>query len=131
MIKDIVVRTIFQGENFSPKTAEKITGIKLQSANEIGDISKKGKYKNRALPYGSGIFEAPEEIVFQDRVLWLTTALDGKLEKFKSCGAENIYFDIGYFYTNQCNLFLSKTEISAIAKLGIDFHFSCYEADHS
>ena len=127
MIEDISASILIHGERFSPNQAEKITGLELQDKMEVGDIASKGRYKGKAIPYGSGLLVPPKHIDMFDRMMWLVKALDGKIDQLKEIGADEPNIHIGYFYKNQCNLVLSKEELTALAKLEIDFSFSCYD----
>ena len=127
MIDEISVSILFQGETFSPKLAEEITGFDFEDKNEVGDIGTRGRYKGKAIPYGSAQITPPKHIEMHDRILWLAKALDGKVDQFQAMGSDEPYIYIGYFYKNQCNLSLSKEELAAIAKLNIEFCFSCYD----
>ena len=127
MIEEISVSITFQGTKFSPKVAEEETGLHLVNKKEPGDIERIGKYKGTPIPYGACDIEPPDDIDFNDRILWLAELLDGKLELFYKCGAEEPRLYIGYFYKDQCNLSLSKEELSAISKLGLELCFSCYD----
>lgn len=127
MIQKISASILFQGEKFSPKKATEITGLNFSEMNEVGEIGKKGRYKNKPIPFGYGLLEAPATIPDDDRILWLANELSGKLEVLYGLGAGESRMYIGYFYINQCNCGLTKEELAAIAKLGIDFWFSCYD----
>ena len=127
MIEKISVTIRFSGENFSPLQAEKKTGLALSKKNEAGEMGVRGKYKGLPIPYGSGNLEPPPTVENNAKILWLASALESTLNKFIQCGAEKPYLYVGYFYKDQCNLTLTKDELAAIAKLNIDFCFSCYE----
>ena len=127
MIEKISVTINFSGEHFSPSRAEKETGLVLSKKSEAGEMGVRGKYKGLAIPYGSGNLEPPSTLENNAKILWLASTLESTLSKFIQCGAEKPYLYVGYFYKDQCNLTLTKEELAAIAKLGIDFCFSCYE----
>jgi len=127
MIDDISVSIDFCGDKFSPNKAEKITGLVFTKKIELGDIGIRGRYKGIPMPYGSGTLDAPQEIDMHERILWLTKELTGKIEALQKLGADEPHIYIGYFYKDQCNLTLSKTEIAAIAALNLEFCFSCYD----
>lgn len=127
MIDEISVSILFQGETFSPKMAEEITGFNFEDKNEAGDVATRGRYKGKALPYGSARLIPPKHIQIHDKILWLAKALNGKIDLLQAMGADEPYIYIGYFYKNQCNLSLSKEELVAIAQLNIEFCFSCYD----
>ncbi len=127
MISKISISILLQGEIFSPKEAEKSTGLHLSKKHEVGDIGKEGKYKNKPLPYGSAILEAPENIPMDEKFSWLMQSLEDTLEKLYKCGAGETRIYAGYFYKNQCNLTFTKEELNAIARLNIDLWLSCYD----
>ena len=119
----------FWGESFQPSKTEQLTGMVFTRKNEVSDIAKTGRYKNKPTPYGAASFDAPNEIEVPDRVLWLAQQWAGKIELAKQCGAENVHFWVGYFYDNQCNCELSVEEINAINALSIPYLFSVYQVD--
>ena len=131
MIEKISVTINFSGEFFSPSRAERETGLTLYKKKEVGDIGVSGKYKGIPIPYGSGNLEPPATLKDNEKILWLANTLETTLSKFIACGADEPHLYVGYFYKDQCNLTLSKKELAAIAKLGIDFCFSCYENTES
>lgn len=119
----------FFGDTFQPGRAEELTGLSFTEKNEVGDIAKTGRYKNQPLPYGASSFNAPNEIEWPNRVLWLAQQWVGKIDTAKQCGADNIHFWVGYFYDDQCNCNLSVEEIKAINALSIPYLFSVYQVD--
>ena len=126
MSQKITASVVFQGDNFSPAKAAELTGLELSEANEPGDKGTLGRYRGKPTPYGAASFEAPKHIKDHNRILWLANALKEKIDTIRECGANEPYFYIGYFYEQQCNCSLSKEELKAIADLGIEFCFSCY-----
>jgi hypothetical protein len=127
MIDDISVSINFSGDKFSPTKAENVTGLIFSDKIEYGDIGIRGKYKGIAVPYGSGTLKVSKDIDMNDRILWLTEALSGKIEALRTLGSDEPHIYIGYFYKDQCNLTLTKTEIAAISELNLEFCFSCYD----
>ncbi len=127
MIDEIRLSVLFRGEQFSPEEAERISGLVLTSKLEIGDIPKRGRYKGRPVPYGSAQLVAPDDVPDDDKLMWLISALEGKLELLYNCGAEETEIYAGYFYKDQCNFGFTKEELLALAKLHIDFGVSCYD----
>lgn len=120
----------FRGTTFEPTRLEQETGLLFTSKEEIGSTGQKGRYKNQPQPYGSAQFEAPETVEWDEQVLWLAGKWTGKIDIARACGAEDIYFWIGYFYDTQCNCALSVDEIRAINELGIPYLFSVYQVDN-
>jgi hypothetical protein len=127
MIEEISVSVNFCGNKFSPHKAEEVTGLALSNKIEFGDIALSGKYKGKPVPYGSRTLKVPQEINMHERILWLTNALSDKVNTLRKLGADEPHIYIGYFYKEQCNLTLTKREIAAIAKLDLEFCFSCYD----
>ena len=127
MIEKLSVSILLQGKEFSPLEAEKRTGLTLKKKSECGDIGKKGKYKNKPLPYGSALLETPSNIPTDDKFSWLIEALKVNLETLYKCGADESKIYAGYFYKNQCNFMFTKQELKEIAALNIDLWVSCYD----
>lgn len=128
MITDIQVSIAFQGKNFSPKKAEELLSIKFEDKCELGDIGRKGLYKDKVIPYGMGWLEAPSDICMHERLMWLAEQLTDILPEIIELGADDDnYITVGYFYKDQCNLALDRKELALLSSLGIDFWFSCYE----
>lgn len=127
MIKKIDACINIQGNKFSPAKAQEMTGLIFSKTNEPGDIGKTGKYKNKPLPYGFAVVEPSVKIDDHKKIKWLADTIKDKVKILKSCGAEDLYFYIGYFYENQCNLALSNEELKSLAETGLDYWFSCYD----
>jgi len=127
MIDELRLSVLLRGEEFSPKKAEEITGLKLRDKLEVGEISPRGRYRGEPVPYGTAQLEVPTEIPYDDRLMWIIRSLEVNLQKLYDCGAKETRICAGYFYKNQCNFGFSKKELLAIAKLEIDFDVSCYD----
>jgi len=127
MIDELRLSVLLRGEMFSPKEAENLTGLRLQDKLELGEISPRGRYRGKPIPYGTAQLEVPAEIPYDDRLMWIVRALEVNLKQLYECGAEETRVYAGYFYKDQCNFGFSKEELSAIAKLNIDFDISCYD----
>ena len=119
----------FWGTAFDPTRTEQETGLLFTNKQEVGAIALFGRYRNQPLPHGSASVEAPESIEWPDRVLWLARQWVGKIEIARACGAQDIHFWVGYFYTGQGNCSLSVEEINAISALAIPYLFSVYQVD--
>jgi hypothetical protein len=127
MIDELRLSVLLRGESFSPKEAEEITGIKLSNKFELGEISSRGRYRDKPLPYGTAHLEVPGTVSYDDKLMWLVSILESHLETWYSCGAEKTRIYAGYLYKDQCNFGLTKEEILALSKLNIDFDISCYD----
>ena len=127
MIDSLKLSILFRGKNFSPKEAERVTGIELSKKLEVGDIAPFGRYRGQAVPYGTGILIVPDKVPNAERLEWLVSLLDKHLEKIYKLGAEPTHIYAGYFYKDQCNFLFTKKEMLEISKLDIDFHISCYD----
>jgi hypothetical protein len=120
---------IIIGDYFSPAKVEKITGLRFNSKNERGDISKTGRYKNKALPYGSAVLESDPN---DDYVIQSHNILDLLLihiDRIRDGGATDIIFHISYMYEMQCNMEFDVDFIMKLEKLRIPLNVSCYEAE--
>ena len=127
MIDELRLSVLLRGEKFSPREAESITGLELRDKLEFGDIAPRGRYRGKAVPYGTAQLEVPDEIPYDDRFMWLVNTLALHLDKLYKCGAEETRIYAGYFYKDQCNFGFSKEELAELAKLDIDFAISCYD----
>ena len=127
MIDELRLSVLLRGANFSPIEAEDVTGLRLSDKLECGEISPIGRYRDKPVPYGTAQLQVPDEIPYDDRLIWIVKALEENLKKLYDCGAEETQIYAGYFYKDQCNFGFSKDELSAIAELNIDFDISCYD----
>lgn len=127
MISKIDPSILFKGASFSPALAEKITGLLLENKIEVGEMLKEGKDLGKISEFGQATLLAPQDILEEEKLLWLLTALESKLDTFYELGAEETRIYVGYFYEDQCNITLTKEEIKILAKLDIDLWVSCYE----
>ncbi|WP_444895005.1 hypothetical protein [Microbulbifer sp. SSSA005] len=127
MIAELRLSVLLRGEKFSPKEAENVTGLRLQDKLELGEISPRGPYRGKPVPYGTAQLEVPAEIPYDNRLMWIIRTLEVNLKKLYGCGAEETRIYAGYFYKDQCNFCFNREELSAIAKLDIDFAISCYD----
>jgi len=129
---EITCHCLLQGSKFSPTLTERLHGIKLEGKNEIGDIGKIGKYKNKPIPYGSGVFVISNNLLDPSYDHYKKIDLLEKLiPKLKSYGVEFMDVLITVAYYNQCNFELSSLLLRRLAALKIPISFSCYEKDSS
>ena len=127
MIDELRLSVLLRGDAFSPKEAERATGLNLQDKLEVGEIATKGRYRGKPVPYGTAQLEAPEEIPYGESLLWIIGALEKHLDSFYGMGADTTRIYAGYFYKDQCNFGFGKNELQALAKLNIGFDISCYD----
>lgn len=126
----VYARLSAQGDNFSPRSAEKATGTRFSEKNEPGDLGTSGRYKDMPLPYGSAQLELPssstEELLNADAPPFKDPAFVGKL---RSSGASEITLYIDVAYQSQCNFELSPKLLRALSDLGVAVGFSCFQED--
>jgi len=111
------------GEKFSPRAAEKLSGINFTEKNEPGDIANFGRYKGEMRPFGSASIVIRGGNV--DVLMKLLEIIEGKIQEFKSQGADYLVIHLAINYKTQCNLEFSPAEIKKISDLGIPFTISC------
>jgi len=128
MIDELRLSVLLRGETFSPKEAEKSTGLNLVDKLEVGEIAIRGRYRGKPVPYGTAQLEVPDDIPYGERLLWIIGVLEIHLDSLYSMGADTTRIYAGYFYKDQCNFGFGKNELLALAKLNIDFDISCYDA---
>ncbi len=70
---------LFHGDSFFPSRVEKELNISFINKKEPGEIGKLGKYKGVPLPYGSADLSPPNEIPWNERIIWLINAVKDKI----------------------------------------------------
>jgi hypothetical protein len=114
------------GESYSPALVEKDTIIKFSYKNEKGDIGKRGKYKEKPLPYGSSSIKPPSNLIDEnEKLLWLIDILKKHKEKILKCGATDMTFHIAINYQFQCNFDFKPIFLKEIGELNIPFTITC------
>lgn len=99
---------VFEGDKFSPNMLGEGIGMPIESIAEYGEIGKKGRYKDKALPYGLGLLKitghSSEEfneklnqvfdlLSLRTRLLRKTGLREIKIDK-ESSSLDGFYFDI-------------------------------------
>ena len=122
---------ILQGKSFSPSSAEAKTGVVFIKKNEVGEIGRFGKYKNKPIPFGSAEIAIDENEWDQNvnEIDYLLETFNKHINIFQICGAENIFFNIDVEYENQCNFDFSTDFIQKLAAVKIPLTISCYEKE--
>jgi hypothetical protein len=122
---------ILQGNNFSPSLAESKTGLSFFKKNEVGEIGDYGRYKNKAMPYGSAEICKTEKESSQDNgtIDYVIDILTRYIDVFRLCHAENIVLHMDVEYDSQCNFELSSDLLAQIANLKIPLTVSCYSTE--
>jgi len=117
------------GNNFSPKKAEILTGLRLEKKIEIGDLILKGKFKNTLALIGSASLVAnSNQEGFSDTSLTeFIKLLSENIDILKSCGVQNFDLVLGLFYKNQCNFSFSPYLIKLLNQTGLELNISCYQ----
>src|SRR2546430_3537863 len=131
MIFRIVADCRFQGDSFSPRLAERKTGLTFVKKNERGEIGRIGRHVGTPIPYGSCSLRAPSEAKTSSVYAgldWLLDTLDEeKLRLILECGAVDPVLFLGVFYDGQCNFEFNQVQLTKIAKLNVALAISCYE----
>ena len=123
---------IIKGKEFSPKLAENATSLKLDLKVEPGEITKRGKYKNKPSPIGSAYYKKNEFLETWDEDFInnpFIKLLDNNINILRQCGADEIILDLEINYKDQCNFAFSKNFINRISELGLSIYYSIYEVD--
>jgi len=87
----------FEGNKFSPKLLETLTGFPLKVLAEYGEISKKGRYKGQPSPYGMAFLDIDYELKENNLIEVLdkyTTILLRKKGALNESHVDEIIFDI-------------------------------------
>ena len=120
----------FQGDEFSPAEAERVTGLRFAEKQEPGDLGLSGRFKGKPTPYGFATLQPPDETWNEDKKLtWLLDAALPHVETLKRLGADWNRVHIDYAYTAQCNLAFEPELIAKLARLGLPFTISCYREE--
>ena len=122
-----ILKCEVQGDRFSPRAAESMTGLALVRKNEPGEIGSIGRFKGQPIPYGAAAVEVPDDLSWDAKWKLLLITMAMHIEALRECGAESIVLDLGCFHEGQCNLAFSSEQLSQVAALGIPFTISCYE----
>ena len=126
MVREKVYLRIY-GESFNPKKIIEETGNIFCEYNSVGDIGKRGRFKNKPLPYGSATIEPPNKIEEYKKIMWLIEFTKKNLAIIQKYGGDDITFKVVYYYKNQCNCELSVKAMKGLIELNLPFVFSVYE----
>ena len=122
---------VFSGDTFSPRLAERITGLTFSTQNEPGEIGLIGRYKGLPRPYGMAILKAPFDsgtmTTSQMPEEWIANALTQHIKDIRSCGATEIHVNITVAWKDQCNFGFNEEFLSKVGRLGVHVFVSCYE----
>lgn len=122
---------LLSGKTFSPRIAEERTGLRFTKKNELGEIGTIGRYREKPIPYGHAILEAPFDSRTKPGVVmpeeWIVDTISSHIEELRSCGATSIDLDLNVTWQDQCNLAFDAVFLQKLGKLNIDFLLSCYE----
>jgi hypothetical protein len=117
----------FWGEKFSPKLVSKRTKLLFDEAEEVGQIGKVGKYRNKPQPYGASVIRVPDNVKNDRKIEWLAKQIKPKLSAIRKCGATDIYVDVAIYHDGQCNFEFDPLEMKLLSDLGLSFAISVYE----
>ena len=118
------------GETFSPKIAERKTGIRFDRKNEPGENGTIGRYKGRPIPYGSAEIDFKNDGDSADlfspgaRILDI---LKDHLPSFQAAGVKEAVLNVNVFYKEQCNIEQSPELLRRLAGLGVALNISCQQ----
>ena len=115
------------GESFSPNEAEKNTDIKFTVKNEVGEIGKRGKYKDKPYNFGYALLEPPKGIDDLQQIEWLVDTMVKNICILRKCGVIDGKFHVTYAYDSQCNIEYEPQFLSKLVEIGLAFTISCYE----
>lgn len=107
------------GENFSPSSlVGHIKELKFKNSSEPQDIGTSGRYKGNPKPYGACSLLIPENILVENRIIWMADFIINNKNIFLNAGASEIDLHI-YYYGIQGNIEFKIEEIAKIAKASV------------
>ena len=116
------------GKNFSPRIASEKTGIQFYQQTEVGEMERIGK---RIATHGHASFEPPLEFQEMENpyngLFWMIDTLTEQIDTLRSCGADDIYIDLGVIYHGDLKLEFEPEFLMKLANLKIPFLISGYE----
>lgn len=120
----------FIGKNFSPRIASEKTGIQFYTQTEVGEMERIGK---RIATYGDASFEPPLEFQQMENpyigLFWMVDTLTEHIDTLRSCGADDIYIDLGVVYHLDVKLEFEPDFLMKLANLKIPFLISGYKEE--
>ncbi|WP_214763007.1 hypothetical protein [Exiguobacterium sp. s146] len=118
------------GKNFSPRVASEKTGIQFYTQTEVGEMERIGK---RIATYGDASFEPPLEFQQMENpyigLFWMVDTLTEHIDTLRSCGADDIYIDLGVVYHLDVKLEFEPDFLMKLANLKIPFLISGYKEE--
>lgn len=124
MIKCTATLRVF-GPNFSPGAIEQLLGLAFSRKNEPGELSRRGRYRGRPTPYGSGELLLNVDLIAVDPNV--IEELGRIVSACSPAGATSVLVHFDVAFTDQCNLEMSPEFISAMAQLRIPITITCFE----
>jgi hypothetical protein len=113
------------GEGFSPKSAERLTGLFFSKRNERGDLGTSGRASGQPLAYGSGELAVAMDLTAPDPLFF--AAVENLVPACLSSGATDMLLHIDVEYTDQCNMEMSPAFVVALSRLGIPVTMTCFQ----
>lgn len=118
------------GDSFSPRKIK----LDFSESIEVGEIAKRGRYRNKPNPYGRAILSfswRPGEAYEEGRNIprSFIAKIRDNLQTFKEAGATDIHLYIALTYESQCNFVFEPEELKEISELNISVHFSVCQGD--
>ncbi|WP_214784940.1 hypothetical protein [Exiguobacterium sp. S3] len=117
------------GPHFSPCAASEKTGIQFYKLTEVGEIEHIGKRKEIA-KVGHASFEPPLESQKMENpyigLFWMIDTLTEHIDTLRSCGADDIWIDLGVVSHLDVKLEFEPDFLMKLANLKIPFLISGY-----
>lgn len=118
------------GETFSPRKIK----LDFSESIEVGEIAKRGRYRNNPNPYGRAILSynwRPGESHEEGRNIpkSFIAKIRDNLQRFREAGATDIHLYIALTYDTQCNFVFEPNELKEISELDIEVHFSVCQGE--
>ena len=121
----IVANLVAAGDRFSPEAFEKEFGIAFTRKNEPGSIASTGRYRGRAMPYGSGTLVDDWTGCDERSLLGSLVLRADVVAACRRLGADSLTIHLDVEYDEQCNFDFSEEVIGAIHSLGVPLTVSC------
>jgi len=119
---------IIQGERFSPNEFNSKAPVFLENGNEPGDLGSSGRYRAKAIPFGSGRLNTPAELEsgVNAPVNWIAEALEQTSNLLQDLGADKITVFVNVAYNEQCSLEFDPALMHKLAAVGAHVAINCY-----
>lgn len=122
MIKVKVICTLI-GEKFDPS---RLTSLAFESVERTGEIGRYGRYKDKIIPFSSGVISLPDKLNV-DELSYILDLLVKHLDLIRNSGVSSINLMVNIAHDGQCNWELTPEQIQMLSVLGIGISVSCYE----